>query len=163
MPHSQDPETTFQLPSDLDIVTTHMLPAQSNLVFQAYTNPAIISQWWGRKSKKTVVEKLELKPGGAWRFLQYDEVGNETGFHGEFHTIQDMELLSYTMEWEAFPDIHGFETIEFKQVDHKTKVKGTTHFNSFEDREKILQTGFENALRESMERLTEILEKRELL
>jgi uncharacterized protein YndB with AHSA1/START domain len=56
-------------------------------VFKAYTNPNHIPEWWGPENLTTVVESMELKVGGVWRFIQKDSAGKEYAFSGVYHEI----------------------------------------------------------------------------
>lgn len=43
--------------------------ASRPLVFDTFTNPNLIPQWWGPVQYITPVDKFELKPAGLWRFV----------------------------------------------------------------------------------------------
>ena len=63
---------TLELPSDREIVMTRVFDAPRELVFKACTDPNLIPQWWGLRGSTTIVDKMEVKPGGVWRFVQRD-------------------------------------------------------------------------------------------
>ena len=65
-----------------NIVVTRFIEEQRDVVYKAYTDPVLIPQWWDTELLKTIVEKMEFKPGGFWRFIQRDLNGNEFAFHG---------------------------------------------------------------------------------
>ena len=45
-------------------------------------------QWWGPKYlTTTIIDKMEARYGGVWRFVQRDTDGNEFAFHGFCHEI----------------------------------------------------------------------------
>src|SRR5438046_9605568 len=83
---AQNPSSSFNLtlPGDREILATRIFDAPRDLVFKAYTDPRLIERWWGPRRYTTRVDKLELKPGGGWRFINIADDGTEYGFRGEF-------------------------------------------------------------------------------
>src|SRR3954449_2472093 len=90
-------------PSDREIVMTRAFDAPRALVFRAFTEPALIERWWGPRQYTTVVDKLELRVGGSWRFLNRGADGAEHAFHGEFREIVPPERIVWTFEYEGMP------------------------------------------------------------
>ena len=66
------------------VVMTREFRASPDVLFRAYTEPELISQWWGPRRFSTTVDRFDLRHGGEWRFLNGDADGNEYGFHGLF-------------------------------------------------------------------------------
>lgn len=149
--------TTLTTPSDREIVMTRLFDAPRELVFKAYTDPKLIPQWWGLRSLTTTVDKMDVRPGGVWRFVQRDSDGNEDGFHGVYREIASPERLVYTFEWEGMPGHVSVETVTFDEDDGKTKVTATSVFDSMEDRDGMLQSGMEAGAVETWDRLAELL------
>ena len=69
-------------------VITQIFDAPRDLVWKIYTDPKLLSKWWGPKILKTNVEKMEVKTGGSWRVVQNNTEGNEFAFHGVYHDVQ---------------------------------------------------------------------------
>jgi uncharacterized protein YndB with AHSA1/START domain len=61
---------TVTLPSDREIVMTRVFDAPRELVFRAYTDPRSIPHWWGPRGLTTTVDRMDVTPGGVWRFVQ---------------------------------------------------------------------------------------------
>ena len=59
--------------------------APRSLVWQAFTDPKLVAQWWGR-GNKLVVERLEVERGGHWRFVEHAPDGVH-GFEGRFREV----------------------------------------------------------------------------
>jgi uncharacterized protein YndB with AHSA1/START domain len=78
---------TFTLASDREVVMECIFDAPRELVFKACTAPDLIPRWWGPASLSTTVEEMEVRPGGAWRYVQRDAAGNEYAFHGEYREL----------------------------------------------------------------------------
>ena len=146
-------------PGTQEIVVTRSFDAPRELVFKAFTDPDAVRQWWGLNSTETVVDRLEARPGGQWRFLERDGDGNEFGFHGVYHDLEAPERIVYTFEFEGMPGHVLLETITFEERDGRTYMTDSSVFQSVADRDGMLQSGMESGAAESMDRLDEYLAK----
>jgi uncharacterized protein YndB with AHSA1/START domain len=86
----------FELPTDREVLITRIFDAPRERVFKASTDPNLIPQWWGPKRYTTTVEKMDVKPGGVWRFIQSDKEGNKFAFNGVYREIEPPEREVYT-------------------------------------------------------------------
>jgi uncharacterized protein YndB with AHSA1/START domain len=59
----------FTRPSDREVVMTKVFDAPRELVWKAYTDARLIPRWWGPRYLTTRIDKMDVKPGGAWRFV----------------------------------------------------------------------------------------------
>lgn len=144
--------------SDLEVSMSRVFDAPRELVFKAYTDPQSIPHWWGPRYLTTVVDKMDVRPGGTWRFVQRDAQGNEYAFRGEYREVVPPKRLVNTFEFEPMAGHIVLETVVFEEVNGKTKVTATSRFQSIEDRDGMLQHGMEEGAVESWERLAEILD-----
>ncbi len=140
-----------------EVIITRVLDAPRELVFKAYTDRNLISQWLGPRRFTTIVDNMDVRPGGAWRFLNRDAAGNEYVFHGVFHDVVAPESIVRTFEFEGTPGHVSLETLTLEEIGGKTKVTGKSVFQSVEDREEMLREGMEEGVIESMDRLAELL------
>jgi uncharacterized protein YndB with AHSA1/START domain len=146
-------------PGKQEIVVTRVFDAPRELVFKTITDPDLIPQWWGPKYLTTTVERMEVKPGGIWRYIQKDAKGNEYAFHGVYHGIDAPERLVYTFEFEGIPGHVLLETVRLEDQNGKTKMIDQSVFQSVEDRDGMLTSGMEEGANETMDRLTGLLSK----
>ena len=147
-------------PGTKEMVITRSFDAPRELVFKAHTDPNWIAQWWGPRIYTTIVDKLELRPGGSWRILNRDKDGNEYGFHGTFREIVPSERITWTFEFEGMPGHVTVETVTFEDVGSgTTKVTARAVYDSVGDRDGMLQSGMEEGLDDSYRRLDELLER----
>jgi uncharacterized protein YndB with AHSA1/START domain len=149
-------ELTISTPSDLEIVMTRDFDAPRDLVFKAYTDPEVIPKWWGWRDSVTIVDKMDVKPGGQWRYVGRGPDGTEYAFRGEFREIVPPERLSYTFEYEGMPGHICVETITFEETDGKTTLTNISLYDSVEDRDGMLAS-MEDGAAESLDRLEEYL------
>ena len=145
-------------PGKHDILITREFDAPRELVFKAYTDPNLISQWWGPKEVTTIVDKLEAKKGGMWRFV-HKAKDAEYAFNGVYHDVVSPERIVQTFEFEPMAGHVLLETITFEDHGGKTKLIAQSVFQSVEDRDGMLQSGMESGAAESNDRLDELLEK----
>ncbi len=143
-------------PGTHEIIMTREFNAPRELVFKVLTDPALIPQWWGPKDYTTTVDKMEVKAGGIWRYVQRGAEG-EFGFHGVYHEIVPNERIVDTFEFEGMPGHVLLETLTLEEHDGKTIVKNSSVFQSVADRDGTLQSGMEEGANESWDRLEELL------
>ena len=149
----------FDFPNDREIVMTRIFDAPRDLIFSASTNSELIPQWWGPKRFSTVVDRMELFPGGVWRFVQRDQDGNEYAFHGVYREIVPPEREVHTFEFEGMPGHEILETSIFEEFEGRTKLTVTDLFQTAEDKEGMFSSGMKEGAAESMDRLEQLLEK----
>jgi uncharacterized protein YndB with AHSA1/START domain len=151
---------TLTLPADNEVLVTCSFKASREAAFDAYTNPQAIPLWWGPRRLTTKVESLDARDGGKWRFIQHDQDGKEHAFNGVYREVLPPEKIVQTFEYEGMKGHLSTETVTFEKQNRKTKVLSRIIFQSKADRDGMIQTGMEEGMAESMERLAEYLENR---
>jgi len=149
--------TKVTLPSDREILITREFDAPRDLVFKAMTDPKLISRWWGPRKYATVVDKMDVRPGGAWRFVHRAPDGSEFGFRGEYREVVPPERIVQTFEFEPMAGHISVETATFTERDGRTLLTVRSLFASKEDRDGMVQSGMETGLRETHDRFAELL------
>ena len=144
-------------PGKQEIVMKRIYDAPRAHIFRAYTDRALIPQWWGPRRYSTVVDKLDARPGGLWRFLNRDTDGTEYAFHGVYHEVAAPERLIATFEFEGAPGHVSLETLKLEEIGGRTMLTNISVFQSVEDRDAMLQGGMEEGASETMDRLGELL------
>jgi uncharacterized protein YndB with AHSA1/START domain len=146
-------------PADREIHIERVFDAPRDRVFAVYTDPELIPEWWGPRSTTTVVERMDVEPGGGWRFLVRDADGSETAFRGTYREISAPERIVQTFEWEGMPGHVSVETATFEDLGDRTKVTTTSLFHTTEERDGMVASGMESGLQETYARLDEVLER----
>jgi uncharacterized protein YndB with AHSA1/START domain len=149
--------TIIAEPGAQTILQTRIFDAPRDLVYKTCTNPDLIPQWWGPKSSRTTVDKMEVRKGGIWRFIHHELDGTENAFNGVYHECLSPERLTYTFEWEGLPGHILLETIRFAEHEGKTKITVTSVFQTVEDRDGMLNSGMEEGATETWNRFAELL------
>ena len=157
MTNQQTNELHVAAEGDREIVTERVFDAPRERVFQAFVDPELIPQWWGRRVDTTTVDEMDVREGGKWRFVT-DSPDGSTAFRGEFRVIDEPERLEQTFEWEGLPGHIAVETATFEDLgDGRTKIRTVSRFDTTEDRDGMLSSGMEIGLGQSYEQLDELL------
>jgi uncharacterized protein YndB with AHSA1/START domain len=143
-----------------EITITREFDAPRELVFKAFTDPKLIPQWWGPRYLSTEVDKMDVRAGGQWRFINRDAEGNEFAFHGVYHEILAPERIIDTFEFEGLPET-GHVTLETMKLEElpegRTRLTTQSVFQSVADRDATLESGMEEGLNDTYVRLEELL------
>jgi uncharacterized protein YndB with AHSA1/START domain len=140
---------------------TREFDAPRQLLFRAYTDPDQIQKWWGPSYLTTTVDQMDVRVGGAWRFIQRDSEGNEYAFSGVYQEIVEPERLVYTFEFEGLPEPGHYltEAITLAELpDGKTRLSSISMYQTIEDLEGMVASGMESGAVESTERLAALVE-----
>jgi uncharacterized protein YndB with AHSA1/START domain len=158
MSAKNSPVALLTILSDREVLLTRIFDAPRKLVFRAHTDPDLIPQWWGLRGNTTIVEKMDVRPGSTWRFIQRDAEGNEFAFNGEYREVVPPERLVNTFEFEGTPGHIILDTSIFEELpDGSTKLTATSLFETVGDRDGMLNSGMESGSNESWDRLVELL------
>jgi uncharacterized protein YndB with AHSA1/START domain len=153
-------ETAFVVPQGKqEVVTTRVFDAPRDLVFRTFTDPKLVPEWWGPRDLTTIVDEMDVRPGGKWRFCHEEPDGTVYGFHGVYHDVTPPERLVYTFEFEGVPGHCLLETVTFEEVDGGTRITQQAVFQTIEDRDGMVASGMESGARQTMERLGELLQR----
>jgi uncharacterized protein YndB with AHSA1/START domain len=150
---------TVTLPSDLEIELSRILSAPRARVWEAWTKPEHVRQWWGQKDSTMAVCEIDLRPGGAWRFVEHAADGNEYPFTGEYREVSPPERLvnTFIFDVEPFNARAAVVTVTFEDLGGRTRVTENMLFETTEDRDGMLQSGMEEGAAQSYERLDALL------
>jgi len=145
-------------PGKQDVVITRVFDAPREVVFQTATDPDLVPKWWGPRSTTTEVDKMDVRPGGQWRFVHRSD-GQEFAFHGVYHDVVPNESVVQTTEFELAPGHVALETLTLEDVDGKTRYVARALYDTVESRDAAVQAGMEGGLRETLDRLAELVER----
>jgi len=157
MTDQQAATATITTPTDREIHIERVFDAPRDLVFATFTDPQLIPEWWGPRDGTTVVDEMDVRAGGSWRFITADCDGNETAFRGTYREVTPPERLVQTFEWEGMPGHVCIETAVFEDLGDRTRVINTSLFHTTEERDGMLASGMERGLNETYARMDELL------
>lgn len=152
--------TTFTTPTDRGIVATRVFDAPRRLVWDAWTSPKHVPHWMlGPEGWSMPVCEIDLRPGGAWRFVWRMSDGAAMEMRGAYREIVPPERLVSTESWGGdWPET--LNTLVLTEEDGKTTTVCTVLYPSKEARDKALGTGMKEGWSQSYDRLEKYLRSR---
>jgi uncharacterized protein YndB with AHSA1/START domain len=145
-------------PAEREIRAERIVDHPRERVWAAYTDPALVPQWWGPHGTTTEVDRMDVRAGGDWRFVSTG-TGGTNAFRGTYREITPPERIVQTFEWEGMPGHVAVETAEFEDLGGRTRIVTTTLFHTTEERDGMLDSGMEGGMAETYERLDELLDR----
>lgn len=150
--------TRISAPAGLPFVDIEReFDAPRDLVFRAHTDPELLVQWLGPRKYEMVVEQLDVRDGGTWRYIHRGDDGAAYAFHGVFHGMPTPDHLVQTFEYEGAPGHVSLDAMAMEERDGRTIIRGHSTFQSVEDRDAMVESGMEIGVREGYERLDELV------
>ena len=152
---------TVTLPTDEQILITREFAAPRHLVYEAYTTPELVKRWWHANRGHVTVCEIDLRVGGAWRYVAVTDDGFEVGFHGEYREIVPHGRIVSTEVYEGASQGEGSEegtlnTATFAEADGRTTLTILVEAPSKEVRDAIIDSGMEAGLQDALDLLEEV-------
>ncbi len=146
-------------PSDREIAITRAFNAPRRLVFDAWTRPELISRWLlGPPGWTMPICEVDLRVGGAFRFVWRNADGREMGMGGVYREIVPPERLVNTEVFdEAWDPGEALDTLVLIEENGMTTSILTMLLDSREIRDAVLKSGMESGLEAGYQRLDEYL------
>jgi uncharacterized protein YndB with AHSA1/START domain len=150
-------KSQFTMPSDREFVTTRIFDAPRPLVWEAWTNPKHLSTWLlGPDGWTMPVCEMDLRPGGAWRYVWRRQDGTEMEMTGTYREVKPPEKLVQTERWGPdWPET--INSLVFAEDGEQTVMTMTILYPSKEARDAATATGMTSGMDRSFERLDEYL------
>jgi uncharacterized protein YndB with AHSA1/START domain len=158
-------KTDFQIDHDnLRIIVERNYPAPLTKVWEAWTKPEYLDQWWGPQPWRAETILMNFKEGGKWFYAMVGPEGEREYCAAEFNNIQLHKFIEIN---EYFADENGdrrldapgaYWTEEFVEEGNSTKVKITIRFQTEEDMKWYIQSGFEQGFSIGLQNLSEVLQ-----
>jgi uncharacterized protein YndB with AHSA1/START domain len=155
------------LPTDTTVRVARSFAAPRELVYQAYTTPALMQRWLvGYPGWTMPVCEMDVRVGGEFRWRwRSDEDGSEFGFHGEFLEVAPPEWLRHTEHFDpgdlggSMGDGPALITVTFEEHDGFTTVTTLIDYGSKASRDTALSTGMTDGMESSYQKLDRLLEE----
>ncbi len=133
------------------------LSAPIQLVWEAWTQPEHIAQWWGPKGMDTKVVHHDFQIGGKWEYSMLMPDGNEFIGEGVYSAIVALEKIFSSANFRPMT-----EGVEIQAIFEEDGDKTIFTFNVVHPTEEYCkqqeQMGFYNGWSSTFERLEEYLQ-----
>lgn len=151
--------TTLELPADDEIRISRTFDAPARIVWEAVTTPEHIRRWWAPKSRGEMTEcAVDLRVGGAWRFVMRTNGGMEVAFYGTYREITAPTRIVQTEIFAPFPDTIAIVTLTLTEEAGRTKLVSRSVYPSKAIRDQVIASGMESGMRESYRQLTALID-----
>lgn len=151
--------TTYATPTDTQVVITRIVNAPRQLVFEAWTDPRHARQWLlGPEGWTMPVCEMDLRPGGAFRYVWRKAAGQEMTIQGSVREVVPPERLVTTESWgPEWPET--VNSLMFTEVAGQTTITLTILYPSKQARDAALATGMKDGMDQSFAHLDALLER----
>jgi uncharacterized protein YndB with AHSA1/START domain len=144
------------LPSDTEILITRSFDAPAELVFDVWTTPEHVRNWWGWETDQMRVCEIDLRVGGGYRFVAGDD-DREVAFRGVYQEIDRPHRLVSTEVYEPYPESESLNTLTLEEDDGVTTMRILVAHQTKEARDATIASGMERGLQHSLDRVDKIL------
>ena len=127
---------TVTLPTDHAIMITRQFDAPTALVYEMWTKPEHVTQWWDPSGAPLAACEIDLRPGGSFRFLHRGTGGHERAFVGSYVELDPPARLVFTTPAPSGGVSTG--TLLFSTIGAATLLTMTIACTSRADRDALL-------------------------
>ena len=149
--------------TEREIAITRVFDAPRQLVFQAWTNPLHLVQWWGPNGFSAGDCQIDLRVGGQFCLILSAPDGSRYPCEGTFREVQEPERLVFAGHADerhpcgAGIPPHSIVTVTFEEQDGKTTLTLHTLLPSPAAKAATTAAGFNPGWQDSLERLAAAL------
>ena len=113
------------------LIHTRLLDAPRDLVWEVWTNPEHIKEWWGPNGFSLTTKSMHVEPGKIWEFIMHG-MGRDWDNKIEYTEVKKPLLLSYKHSGARSEDYNFTVTVSFEEVEGKTLLTMKSVFKSKE-------------------------------
>lgn len=149
---------------DNTVNVTREFAANLELVWEAWTNPEILDQWWAPKPYRTETKSMDFREGGMWLYAMISPENETHWCKNDYHKIKHQSMFSGL---DAFCDENGTVNTEiprtvwtnvFTEKENTTVVNITAKYDQLSDLEKVIEMGFQQGFTMALENLDQYIE-----
>jgi uncharacterized protein YndB with AHSA1/START domain len=142
-PTDQHIRNSVSTPAPDEIRISRVFDAPRQLVWNAWTSPAMLVHWFGCAAFSTISAEVDLRIGGHWHVVLRTPDGEDIPSYGTYTAIEPIDHLAFTHQWEKAP-------VDVNPPHHRTLVTIHLHEVGSRTQLKFRQTGLDSeASRES--------------
>ncbi|MDP4151045.1 MAG: SRPBCC family protein [Bacteroidota bacterium] len=142
---------------DRQLLITRTFDAPIDLVWEMWTKPEHIANWWGPDGFTNTISKMDLRPGGEWNLIMHGPDGTDYPNRSVFREVIAHKRIVY----EHLSDPKFITTVEFHDQGDKTFLTWEMLFNSAEQLEAVVKKyGAREGLKQNVKKLELYLAER---
>ena len=137
------------------IIAVRELDAPRALVFEAWTDPKHLSQWWGPNGFTTTTSAFDMRPGGVWRFVMHGPDGRDYENRITFDEVVKPERIRYHHGGGGVEPVQFRTTVTFEDLGaNRTRLTLHAVFPSAAERDRVIKDyGADKGAGETLARL----------
>jgi uncharacterized protein YndB with AHSA1/START domain len=145
--------------SEREVIITRVYDAPARLLFEAYSKPEHIKQWFGPKGWPVTLCEMDFRVGGRFRFAMTGPSGKQnTPFGGEYLEIVPNKKIVYDNGFETKGAGRMVVTVTFDETGAgKTTLTIHTLFQSIAMRNSHVSRGFEQGTNSGLDQLGDLV------
>ncbi|MDP4219251.1 MAG: SRPBCC family protein [Bacteroidota bacterium] len=127
--------------ADRQIVIERIINAPRKLVFEAWTDPKHLEQWWGPNGFSTTTREFDFKAGGVWRHVMHGPDGTDYPNEIIYEEIVRPERITYTHGGgeDGPDDAQFYAEITFEDLGNQTKLTMRSTFATPAERDHVVR------------------------
>ena len=140
---------------DRELLITRKINAPVELVWEVWTRPEHIANWWGPDGFTNTITKMEVRPGGIWELTMHGPDGTDYPNKSIFREVLPMKKIVY----EHVSDPHIIATITFEKQGNQTFIRWHALFDSREAFVEVVKKHRANeGIRQNVEKMISYLD-----
>jgi uncharacterized protein YndB with AHSA1/START domain len=146
-------------PTDREILITRIFDAPRHLVFEALTTPALLKRWLGVHGGWSLATcEIDLRVGGAFRYVWRNVNGAEMGMGGVFREIVAPERIVATERFDQpwYPG-DAVNTTTLDEQGGRTTLRMAIMYESKDVRDGVLKSPMESGMSAGFDTLAQVL------
>ncbi|TPM05472.1 ATPase [Mesorhizobium sp. B2-3-11] len=155
-PTPSNNRTTVERTSERELVVTRSFNGPARVVFEAWTKPELLKQWWVPKSTGMVLRSCEMdvRVGGGYRLVFGHDASNTDEFFGRYIEVTPYSRLVWSNDEGG--DEGSLTTVTFEEKGGKTLLVVNELYPSKEALD-AAGTGAADAMGEAFDQLDKLL------
>lgn len=123
-----EPYNSFEQEDNI-IIHKRLLDAPRQLVWEAWTNPEHIKEWWGPNGFSLTTKSMTVETGRTWDFIMHG-MGRDWDSKIEYVEVIEPSLLSYKHSGERSENYNFTVSVYFEELEGKTLLIMKSVFKS---------------------------------
>ena len=139
-----------------DLVFERTFDAPREKMWKAFTDPNLVPRWWGKHGTTTIVEAMDVRPGGKWRYINRAPDRDDVVFYGEYLEVIPNERLVFTEVFGGMPEAGAVTTLTFTEKGGRTTLTTLVQHQKKEHRDAHINSGMEAGMQDAMDLLEQV-------
>lgn len=124
------------------LITTRVIDAPRETVFEAWTSPAHLASWFGPNGFSTTTHAFDMRPGGVWRFVMHGPDGTDYQNRVVFEEIARPEYIRYRHDDgddDVVETVRFSTEVLFEDEGGKTRITLAAEFPNKAERDRVVR------------------------